>query len=239
MAAAEPWLYSLTTMSLTLEIVSRQARMLGKARTRSFGQDGGTIGRSLDADWPLPDGQCYLSNRHASIDFRSGSYYIVDTSKNGVFVNGAEHPVGRGKPQRLFPGDRIRIGDYEMTVAIENADDTQETLLDSDHVDPVDARERVAAPSPTGIDLLDANALAGDETDVILELEKSGRLHHARPDRRRATRLPPGVRRSVALRQCLLAPRPQAPVQRATVPRLPPPARSNRSSAAPGSRHPN
>lgn len=173
MAATEPWLYSLTIMSLTLEIVSHHARMLGKARTKSFGQDGGTIGRSLEADWPLPDGQCYLSNRHASIDFRSGSYYIVDTSKNGVFVNDAEDPVGRGKPQRLFPGDRIRIGDYEMTVSIENADDTRETLLDSSHIDPVDARERVAAPSPIGIDLLDAEALAADETDVILELEKS------------------------------------------------------------------
>jgi type VI secretion system protein len=157
-------------MSLTLEIVSHQARMLGKGKIKAFGHAGGTIGRSLDADWALPDGQCYLSNRHASIDFRSGSYYIVDTSKNGVFVNDAEDPVGRGKPQRLFPGDRIRIGDYEMLVSIEGADDE---TLDSDHVDPVDARERVAAPSATSIDLIDADALTAAETDVILELEKS------------------------------------------------------------------
>ena len=55
-----------------------------------FGRSGGTIGRSLESDWVLPDGQRYLSSRHASIDYRSGSYYVVDTSTNGVYVNDAE-----------------------------------------------------------------------------------------------------------------------------------------------------
>ena len=41
-----------------------------------FGQTGGTIGRSLESDWVLPDGQRYLSSRHASIDYRSGSYFL-------------------------------------------------------------------------------------------------------------------------------------------------------------------
>ncbi len=93
-----------------------------------FGRSGGTIGRSLESDWVLPDGQRYLSSRHASIDFRSGSYYVVDTSTNGVYVNDAEQPVGRGNPQRLFTGDRIRIGDYEISVEIRDEDDTRETL---------------------------------------------------------------------------------------------------------------
>ena len=93
-----------------------------------FGHNGGTIGRSLESDWVLPDGQRYLSSRHASIDFRSGSYYVVDTSTNGVYVNDGEQPVGRGNPQRLFTGDRIRIGEYEMSVEITDEDDTRETL---------------------------------------------------------------------------------------------------------------
>jgi type VI secretion system protein len=163
-------------MSLTLEIVSRHSRALGKARIKTFGQDGGTIGRSLDNDWSLPDGQRFLSSRHASIDFRSGSYYIVDTSKNGVFINGAEDPVGHGKPQRLFPGDRIRIGEYEMAVAIENVDDTRETLLNTSHIDPVDAKQRVDAPDPTSYDLVDAQVITGVGIEMFLEDDEAESL---------------------------------------------------------------
>jgi type VI secretion system FHA domain protein len=156
-------------MSLTLKIVSRHRQTLGEKGVMTFGQDGGTIGRSLETDWPLPDAQRFLSGRHASIDFRSGSYYIVDTSRNGVYINDAEQPVGRGKPQRLFPGDRIRIGDYEMTVAIENVDDTRESLLSTSHIDPVDVKQRVEAPEPTGHDLVDAYAITGVGIEMYLE----------------------------------------------------------------------
>ncbi|HUF72044.1 MAG TPA: type VI secretion system-associated FHA domain protein TagH [Gammaproteobacteria bacterium] len=163
-------------MSLTLEIVSPQSRGLGKDRIKTFGQDGGTIGRSLDNDWSLPDGQRFLSSRHASIDFRSGSYYIVDMSKNGVFINGADDAVGHGKPQRLFSGDRIRIGEYEMTVAIENVEDTRETLLDMSHVDPVDAKQRVDAPDPTSNDLVDAQVITGVGIEMFLEDDEAESL---------------------------------------------------------------
>src|SRR5690606_26344285 len=87
------------SMALRLSIVSGQ---LGAHGMKEFGPNGGTIGRSLECNWALPDTKRYLSSRHASIDFRSGSYYIIDTSTNGVYVNDAEQPVGRGKPQRLF-----------------------------------------------------------------------------------------------------------------------------------------
>lgn len=119
-----------------------------------FGHNGGTIGRSLESDWVLPDAQRYLSSRHASIDYRSGSYYIVDTSTNGVYVNDAEQPVGRGNPQRLFTGDRIRIGEYEMSVEITDEDDTRETLANDRHVDPVSRAQRVPPPDPTRADMV-------------------------------------------------------------------------------------
>src|SRR5690606_13911648 len=77
-------------MALRLSIVSRHK--LGELGVKEFGPDGGTIGRSLECNWALPDTKRYLSSRHASIDFRSGSYYIVDTSMNGVYVNDAEQP---------------------------------------------------------------------------------------------------------------------------------------------------
>ena len=113
-----------------------------------FGHNGGTIGRSLESDWVLPDGQRYLSSRHASIDFRSGSYYVVDTSTNGVYVNDAETPVGRGNPQRLFTGDRVRIGEYEMSVEITDEDDTRETLVnDQPRRSRLESAARAAARS--------------------------------------------------------------------------------------------
>src|SRR5262245_27012038 len=97
-------------MALRLQITSRHRQALGERCTKEFGRDGGTIGRSLESDWVLPDSQRFISSRHASIDYRSGSYYVVDTSTNGVYVNDSDQPVGRGNPQRLFHGDRIRLG---------------------------------------------------------------------------------------------------------------------------------
>src|SRR5262245_2332170 len=153
-------------MGLRLQIISRHRQGLGERATMEFGQNGGTIGRSLESDWVLPDGQRYLSSRHASIDFRSGSYYIVDTSTNGVYVNDSEQPVGRGNPQRLFTGDRIRLGEYEISVEIMGDDDTRETLVDDDHVDPVSMAQRVPPPDPTRADLLPPQEI----TDVGIEM---------------------------------------------------------------------
>ncbi len=105
-------------MPLRLEITSYHQRRLKKARVKEFGVDGGSIGRSLESDWVLQNGKRYVSSRHASIDFRSGSYYIVDASRNGVYVNNETRPVGNTMPQRLFDGHRIRIGEYEMVAHI-------------------------------------------------------------------------------------------------------------------------
>jgi type VI secretion system protein len=163
-------------MALRLQIVSRHRQSLGERSIREFGQNGGTIGRSLESDWVLPDGQRFLSSRHASIDFRSGSYYLIDTSTNGVYVNGADQPVGRGNPQRLFAGDRIRMGEYEMLVEISEIDSTREQLADLAHVDPVDAKQRVDAPEPTGKDLVDAFEITGVGIEVMLDADEAATL---------------------------------------------------------------
>lgn len=155
-------------MGLRLEIISQQRQSLGEIGVKDFGQNGGSIGRSLSNDWALPDRNRFLSAKHAAIDYRSGSYYIIDTSTNGVFVNEAEHPVGRGNPQRLFDGDRVRVGEYLILAKIEVEEGTMDALvLDNRHVDPVDAAQRVEAPEPTGNDLLDEHVMTG----VGLEIE--------------------------------------------------------------------
>ena len=60
-----------------------------------LGVGGGGIGRAHDNDWVLPDPLRYLSAHHARVQFRDGSYFLVDTSTNGVFVNDGTVPIGR------------------------------------------------------------------------------------------------------------------------------------------------
>ena len=158
-------------MPLRLEITSRHRRGLGEKGVKDFGADGGTIGRSLESDWVLHDKERFVSSRHASIDFRSGSYYIVDTSTNGVFVNGETKPVGRGNPQRLFDGDRLRIGEYEMLVHLVDDESTGEQLSDGSHIDPVEAAQRVGSPDPTGIEMLAEHEITAVGIDMMLNEE--------------------------------------------------------------------
>jgi type VI secretion system protein len=158
-------------MALRLQIISRHRQGLGERAAMEFGRNGGTIGRSLESDWVLPDGQRYMSSRHASIDFRSGSFYIVDTSTNGVYVNDADQPVGRGNPQRLFTGDRLRIGEYEMSVEIRDDDDTRETLTDDAHVDPVSKAQRVPPPDPTRADMVAPHEITAVGIEMLINEE--------------------------------------------------------------------
>src|SRR5690606_35098695 len=93
---------------------------------------------------------------------------------NGVYVNEAEQPVGRGKPQRLFSGDRIRIGEYEMSVDID--DETHSHLIDEDHIDHVDIAQRVEAPEPTGDDMVDAFEITGVGIEMMLTEDEAESL---------------------------------------------------------------
>ena len=155
-------------MPLRLVITSYQRRRLKNAGVKEFGHQGGSIGRSLDSHWVLQDGGRYVSSHHASIDFRSGSYYIVDTSSNGVYVNDEAKPVGGAKPQRLFDGDRVRIGEYEMLAHItESESETQEFSGDR-HIDPVDRAQFVDRPEQTGGILVTEEELTAEGVDAML-----------------------------------------------------------------------
>ena len=71
-------------MALRLRIVGEQSSGLGEASTKVFGVHGGTIGRSRENDWILPDPERYLSGTHARLEFRAGSYVIVDMSSTAL-----------------------------------------------------------------------------------------------------------------------------------------------------------
>lgn len=80
-----------------------------------------TIGRAQENDWVLPDPEQHLSRQHCVIERRGAAWCVVDTSANGVFVNGEPVPVGRGHERGLGHGDRLQLGSYVIAVAIEGA----------------------------------------------------------------------------------------------------------------------
>ncbi len=110
-------------MALRLRVVSDHANRLGQKATKVFGVHGGTIGRASDNDWILPDPERYLSGKHARIDFRAGTYVLVDTSSNGTYINGAQVPLGKFHDYSLKEGDYVRLGEYELLVSIDKSND--------------------------------------------------------------------------------------------------------------------
>jgi type VI secretion system FHA domain protein len=108
-------------MRLTLSVSGLRAGLLGTAAIRVFGREGGTIGRSPEADWALPDPNRYLSQFHARILWLHDAFWLEDTSSNGTFVNGAAAALGRGARHRLAEGDSIALGDYAVIASVGSA----------------------------------------------------------------------------------------------------------------------
>src|SRR5688572_11694062 len=106
-------------MALRLRIVSDHRRSLGDRSSIVFGVGGGTIGRSADNDWVLPDPLRYVSAHHARVSFRQGHYFLEDVSTNGAFVNDGGTAIARLGPHKLQNGDLLRFGDYQISVALE------------------------------------------------------------------------------------------------------------------------
>jgi len=107
-------------MAIKLRVISDHYRELGEQRSRVFGVNGGTIGRAPDNDWVLPDPSRVVSGHHCEIEYRGGSYWLKDTSTNGVFVNDADEPVSDTGSVILRDGDRLSIGDYMLVVSVDS-----------------------------------------------------------------------------------------------------------------------
>ena len=132
-------------MTLRLRVVSDQRRSLADRSSAVFSVEGGTIGRSADNDWVLPDPLRYVSAHHARVQFREGHYYLQDVSTNGVYVNDDAQPLAKrgSSGYRLVNGDVLRIGEYHIVAALES----QRAAAHS-HEDPA------AAAVPTSIHAL-------------------------------------------------------------------------------------
>ena len=131
-------------MALLLTVTEPQEALPGLQNTMVFGPAGGCIGRGQDNDWVLPDPMRYLSVHHARVRCYQGTYYIEDTSTNGVFLNGAPRPLGKTASPPLRHGDRLKMGGYELRVSISDSSEAAN--------DPVDFEP--AALSGDGVEAL-------------------------------------------------------------------------------------
>ena len=179
-------------MPLRLQVVSAHRESMGGAYIQEFAACGGTIGRSLECDWPLPDSKRFISSKHAMIDYQGGAYYLVDLSKNGIYINGSNSPVGNGNPQRLFDGDTMRLGEFEIKVAIvedaseQQDDDMRDSIVRAQMVQ-VDESMEMAMLAPDKLKdevQLDAMLQPDDESGELsmlseLPAEASVELHKA------------------------------------------------------------
>jgi type VI secretion system FHA domain protein len=106
---------------LKLRIVSDQRRSLAERNSTVFTVEGGTIGRSADNDWVLPDPLRYVSAHHARVQFRDGDFYLQDVSTNGIFVNDDTEPLAKrgSSGYKLSSGDVLRMGEYHILASVE------------------------------------------------------------------------------------------------------------------------
>ena len=106
-------------MALRLRIISDHRRLLGDYSTMIFDRVGGTIGRSADNDWVLPDTQRYVSAHHSRILYRDGLYILEDVSTNGTFANDDPRALSRSGARVLQNGDVLRLGEYQIVVILD------------------------------------------------------------------------------------------------------------------------
>ncbi len=110
-------------MALRMRVISEHRLQMGDKSTFVFGVSGGSIGRSAENDWVLPDDMRYVSGRHARIIFHKGRYLLQDTSSNGTYVNDNDRQLGSQNQHELKSGDILRIGEYHVQVQIDSSTD--------------------------------------------------------------------------------------------------------------------
>lgn len=157
--------------------------------SKSFGDQGGTIGRGPDNLWVLEDPERYLSACHCRISLENGQYYITDLSTNGTFYNGSANPIGKGAKTGMKDGDTFIIGDYELNVSISKAKtspdaaggDYSDPFAGQIATDPFAGSEDFASPGFSGdpfasahrLDADDSLAISAAETDPLAALDKA------------------------------------------------------------------
>lgn len=147
-------------MRLTLKVRSYSNAPPQDARARSFDTFPIIIGRSTACDYNLIDPSRYISSNHAMVIEESNQLVIQDTSANGVYLNGLSEPIGRGRSAVLNDGDTLTIGDYTLSVSLEQTKASPHAVSGDDPFADFGASGSAASAAPDPYD-----PFRGDEPD--------------------------------------------------------------------------
>ena len=105
-------------MQLRMIVLSYNDQIPSERLSATFDEKGGTIGRSAQNHFRLPDPKRYVSCNHAVVSFENGCYYLTDRSTNGTYLPNRDLGLSKGTKARLIDGDRLSMGDYVLKVEI-------------------------------------------------------------------------------------------------------------------------
>lgn len=140
-------------MELVFDLLDTGSRDAAQVMRKTFTERGGTIGRNAACEWALVDSTRSVSNYHAHISYRDGTFFFTDTSTNGSRCNRSEVWLNKGQAQRIEHGDVFYMGDFQLRAQLEH--ELQAML------------EQVGRPQPAGSIIPDDAFLAMDPLDPI------------------------------------------------------------------------
>ena len=146
-------------MELVFEVLNTKQFVPAELCQKTFKQAGGVIGRGEDCDWIIPDRKRHLSNHHAVVSYRDGTFFLTDTSSNGIQDGSNGARLRKGEAVRIEHGSVYVLGDFEVRARLVRdpaAFDTEvgrpqaagsiipdDAFLDLDPLAALDQQERV------------------------------------------------------------------------------------------------
>lgn len=101
-------------MELVFEMHNAKSLIPTERCQKTFKQAGGVIGRGEDCDWIIPDRRRHLSNHHAIVSYREGTFFLTDTSSNGIRQGQSGVRLHKGEPVRIEHGSVFVLGEFEI-----------------------------------------------------------------------------------------------------------------------------
>ncbi|HXW74592.1 MAG TPA: type VI secretion system-associated FHA domain protein TagH [Steroidobacteraceae bacterium] len=114
-------------MTLVLHGIALNEEPMSQPLIGRFDERGGTLGRSDQATFTLPDPERMISRVQAHILHRDDLYWIENISAASPILHNGR-PLSAGMRVILRDGDELRIGGYTLQVAFEQ-DETSATIL--------------------------------------------------------------------------------------------------------------
>lgn len=111
-------------MELVLEMLNTEHCVSTQVCQKTFRQTGGVIGRAGDCDWIITDRTRQVSKHHALISYREGTFYLTDTSSNGIHNSATGARLHKGDTVSIEQGSVYVLGDFEIRARLVHAPST-------------------------------------------------------------------------------------------------------------------